>query len=1513
MADGGASATKETDIGVDSSVPKTDAKHNFKRNFFINTADTTGAIPARPEGRRLRRKEDPPQPQSEWVKFSEDTRAGMTTFLDNFVTNAHDLSKKADGMDILKVQPHAVAMMEILGVTKEPIDDEALKLKIGKVLDTPQGWVLAKTLLDQQTAMQVFALGLMTSAELKHEKALNPKDLLVDSRGRSAGEKGKHRVRRFVEKNSRKVDAVMGGIAGASVGYLATEAVQAGVLGKSGRAAVEAAKFLAHHVPTDKAPLIALAGGVTGAVMGYHFGTESDGGVDGSDAGFKVARDALQSIKRDEKYVKYIKEVIGVDVNDYVINEGSRTINVIDNPKSTNNISDILRGAVSNMETRGQYFDALGIPPEDRDVMPELFISKNAPAGFEHTGERVTADITRRYHELSGDAEKPKEEPNIDNFIKDEYGQGPESPWYCIADGKEMPALPPFDIDNLVPGLDRAGNSLPDLWNQPITLPDGAPNPFYGRIDGRRMDITLPDGSVSRENVMSMIARGPDVANIKVMHGAIDKFGQSEGEPGFGRESVDHIDEEKIQIRPGAQDKLGQDEGTIYYGTGIDGDSVPLPEPNPLMLPDGVGEPDIWGQESGSKFYGRMDERLANRDAMLTDVDVNQRTFRPSEGATDRWGQQSTYPGKKNIPNPYFGRTDGRGLIPQPPDIAEFNELVPFDMMNFAGSEVVDIWGQSQSNPDGSANIYFGKVDGSSIPDRSFMNFPEDQLVDTFGQSYFMPDGVTRNPFFARAEESSIAPFDLNNIDSEYKVDIWGQPALDPEGNRNPFFGVMDRGDIVGTIPDFNAKNFDLQDLVDNQGRDYKNPLFGRGEYTEKVVKKRRIRKDREDDVDIDIPSAWALETRDTAGFSNLEAEFWTDDRPIPDLDIDLLNPVTGLDSRGRAPSHPLFCRDVDSRIPDVAGLSRDKWGQEIGSESFGVSDGSIPETLNGEINLELYRKARELVLADLTEDLIKKLGETPKRTVTVIETKITERTAEDGRIIKEKREKAAKDGPEYQKLLDESIRPRIDAITEYEDAKKELEDARKDLPKYITDTLGTGITTVEEAKQAIREARRGTSPLMVTVEGREVSIERIEERRRKAREDYQDRVVETLREHPREDEEPLELYKDRLKTLDVSSKEQLNADLAEIKEDSDLLDKVEKKLNDFQETIKTKEKVLDAKGEVAQVRRDTLYGPRASEREKSMKLLENADLQEMLLKSSPSEILKKINELHGLDASIGWEAADNEDEANDEILAYAVVTAKAIHDNKDAIDNFADNPTLKQIVDAGVAFDQVENLSVSELEARLTGVLNEAQITQAKEDIEAFAYTMTRAIKSMDEDLSLRIRRAGRAAEAIDLKDEVATLEVAKQLMERQGEIFGITADVVSEVTKRFPLKGEKMEMFSELSDLDKKEYTKAEKDVAGDPPVAYFEILNTLFDYQGKADREDRFKKISKELGPDKLYAILKDVTSEPVSRGADLGGLLYILQDNIKRGLVTRRALRGMFEGIIDRFEATALAMP
>lgn len=107
---------------------------------------------------------------------------------------------------------------------------------------------------------------------------------------------------------------------------------------------------------------------------------------------------------------------------------------------------------------------------------------------------------------------------------------------------------------------------------------------------------------------------------------------------------------------------------------------------------------------------------------------------------------------------------------------------------------------------------------------------------------------------------------------------------------------------------------------------------------------------------------------------------------------------------------------------------------------------------------------------------------------------------------------------------------------------------------------------------------------------------------------------------------------------------------------------------------------------------------------------------------------------------------------------------------------------------------------------------------------------------------------------------------------------------------------------------------YTRAEQDysVANGPyPKGYFELMNLMFDYQNRSDREDYFKKISRVVTPDKLASLIENSLNLGLG-GANIYGVIDEVRDRIALGTVGTQELRRMVWNTANQMYDEAIVM-
>lgn len=170
------------------------------------------------------------------------------------------------------------------------------------------------------------------------------------------------------------------------------------------------------------------------------------------------------------------------------------------------------------------------------------------------------------------------------------------------------------------------------------------------------------------------------------------------------------------------------------------------------------------------------------------------------------------------------------------------------------------------------------------------------------------------------------------------------------------------------------------------------------------------------------------------------------------------------------------------------------------------------------------------------------------------------------------------------------------------------------------------------------------------------------------------------------------------------------------------------------------------------------------------------------------------------------------------------------------------------------------------------------------------------------------------RILESINNKDSdqylsagIARLEATRDLIkpETQARVFGKVKDILDNT-----------DTFFDSQKIRAKDiYTDAEKNMRGKPSKGYFEMLDVIFDYKKRPDREEYFKKISSAVSVTDLTSSMEQVAREASIdiTGIDptkLAEIFDILRTN--KDKISRQNLRKALVGLIDNVQAQALAM-
>lgn len=1580
----------------DGEEPKKSTKTgpDFRKDFFLSKAEAG--------------KPDEGEKRSEKFKFDEKTREGFKSFLSDFVTDNNRAWQK--DKNILKFRPHAEKFFSLLGGETRDYSDETVRAAIDKriddVLNTPEGWVYTKTLMEEEIAFDIMSQGFISGID-------NP-----DRSGESPGaafehdpkEPGKWRkVKNFTRRHT--TDTRLGRKAlettagewtadkagklnaygkrhpwqrGAALGLVAGSVVNNFELAKD--AAIWSKDFAVNVLSSDFSwATIGVGGGNVNLLLATMTGA-AIGGIEAKRRAHKEAKkgpekfvaasEGLEALKNTPGIADYLLRTRGIDIKQIHVNVDTGEITTDSSSWRNGSMRPIQDRAERNLASRDSYYADLGVPPADRTIMPEKSFINNSD-GLSGSIDVIEQQINEKVRlmtktkdsfgnsEFMSDGVTPNpnfrkkeasEQPVLNSFLKDQWGQGPDSPWYYRMDG-EGRSLPRYKDSNIrrikrkVRSIKRAGiaelEEPNDKFGQAkyIETRDGRiDNPFWGKADGRAI--------LGNANYDKM-GKDPSLTDVRFRGDTVDIWGQHPGDPGFGRadmrsyfkvpdrlrdtfkkkDILGAINLNKVEIALGAPDKFGQPPESIWYGTGIDGSNiVDLPEVSRGALPNGDQQEDIWGQPPGSKYHGRMDGNLARRDATFADAQRDVVPLEVKQGCKDIWGQKPD--------NPFYGRKNGAGLT-VPDDPADLGE---FKTEHFAPVNLVDIWGQSPKYPNGDENPFYQVINKAAVSAFDINNFDRKHWKDQFGQPYLLDpnDADSINPFFSHIDERTI-PWEvqLKFIDKKYWEDVNGQAYLRSTG-RNPFFGIADESRLYTTYlelynPVMN-KNFHPRDLTDSEGRKFDHPFFGRG----KVQSRNRLGKM----VDIDLPDPNDVVIRNNFGSSPIDAYFWVEPHDFPlvkTFNPTYFNPATGKDNQGWEPGHPLFCRDVPSdkfRQPsiadftDPAGRARDKWGQNPGDLTYGIRGPEELAELQNDASIEKFMEARVLVLGDLAEALIRRVGESPSTDVASYQQKIKDRQMDadnPGKVLEDRQSKAR----DEIKLLNKGktiLTKRKEALEAYKKAEEEVPKAKKELKKYIKTKFGAEL----EAKTVLDNLRgplRGTGSFTGTIDGKPLEIKPVAEQQRaavKERNDEFEKIDAKYEGYQKDrmgnivevsDEGKITLIKPRVEieqeaiTAKQLAEDKLTRELQRIQDEMTMLSTLQAEIEGHEENIK---QMKDALGKDTPITkgRDTALMPTDVNTANDVNELFRNYTPNKLVNKSVREIMEEMNEKYKTsNATVGW--PEDENETHMEALLYAKLEAQEL---------LGASAELKSIRSFGISQEQILTLDETALQqlydstpGTTAGWLTIDKIASLKAEAATLKDEREKSgEKQIDRLLTANeqdIRQATRESRIIppEIETEVKLLEVTSAVVTRQETIFNASREILADVDSYIPVTGTP-ERLKKVADLTPYERSKMKPGETADAntnlvTLKFWEILTG---YQDSDDVKETLAKVKNNLPEADIERFVRESLVPPIDEtAAGYEQVMMSFRKNIN--MITPLQLHEMSTRIIDHVKAKADALP
>lgn len=276
-------------------------------------------------------------------------------------------------------------------------------------------------------------------------------------------------------------------------------------------------------------------------------------------------------------------------------------------------------------------------------------------------------------------------------------------------------------------------------------------------------------------------------------------------------------------------------------------------------------------------------------------------------------------------------------------------------------------------------------------------------------------------------------------------------------------------------------------------------------------------------------------------------------------------------------------------------------------------------------------------------------------------------------------------------------------------------------------------------------------------------------------------------------------------------------------------------------------------------------------------------------------QLLARIN---AMAPPAGWPAADNNRDNRNRVLnamLHARAEAAANRDPNRAarLPNFA---TLTNPAQLNISEHQLRIMSVDQLVAEVGTRWNvawgtaptAAEIRRAKDEAMQRFEVRNEAHTRLSTAINRESERIGRQIENPAVGPELQRLQVVKDAMDRQGAVFANAADVIERIAD------------FNMNPITADRYTAAE--VALAQPRGYYELMNILFNYQNRGDREAYFRKISTALPPQQLANVL-DASLLGLVPPFTINDVLTEMQFDVAAGNLQYENIRGALRNVIN----------
>lgn len=328
----------------------------FKKNAFLKDSVQGRGITS--EGPTRGR--DEKAQTSEHVEFSKPLKEEYRMFLDTYVKELLELREVPDPANpgktlydtILSNPSHALDKQiadllsaEVRNPATDTVEPRVSDEKINKFLERPEGWIITTQLWERQTALKLFALGLHTAADPGGErKTLG--DTMRIRRGINQGVFNRFEQEVLERMGMGRLGGVAATLISADIGGIFSNSLQGFLTG----------------------------GAIPPAIYGAYRTLQSYR-REGLVFDVKQCSAALNVIKNDPAEKAFVKRVMGIDTDDFVVNGVNDIISTPGRSAETVKNADVLEmEALRGIYARQEFYTSLGIPLKGLDALPEQFL-----------------------------------------------------------------------------------------------------------------------------------------------------------------------------------------------------------------------------------------------------------------------------------------------------------------------------------------------------------------------------------------------------------------------------------------------------------------------------------------------------------------------------------------------------------------------------------------------------------------------------------------------------------------------------------------------------------------------------------------------------------------------------------------------------------------------------------------------------------------------------------------------------------------------------------------------------------------------------------------------------------------------------------------------------------------------------------------------------------------------------------------------------------------------------------